>query len=78
MGVSETLLSRPSYDSPSPSGRSPGLEWIRGCRLGKTDAPVPPSTPKLDGPSIIAAAEAELRRLGTDYLDLFQLHWPDR
>lgn len=28
--------------------------------------------------SIVAAAEAELRRLGTDYVDILYLHWPDR
>lgn len=32
----------------------------------------------LDGPSIVAATDAELRRLGTDYVDLLYLHWPDR
>lgn len=33
---------------------------------------------RLDRPNIQQAVEDSLRRLGTDYLDLYQLHWPDR
>ncbi|MDQ6993538.1 MAG: NADP(H)-dependent aldo-keto reductase [Mariprofundus sp.] len=33
---------------------------------------------RLDSKNIIAACEASLKRLGTDYLDLYQTHWPDR
>jgi aryl-alcohol dehydrogenase-like predicted oxidoreductase len=33
---------------------------------------------RLDSANIFAAAEGSLRRLGTDYIDLYQIHWPER
>jgi aryl-alcohol dehydrogenase-like predicted oxidoreductase len=43
--------------------------WFRGpVRSGQTG---------LDRHNIERAVEASLRRLGTDYIDLYQTHWPD-
>lgn len=43
----------------------PGLSWIRDGG-------------KITGKTVKEALEASLKRLQTDYLDLYQLHWPNR
>lgn len=43
-----------------------GLDWIRGGPASN------------DRETIRAAVDGSLRRLGTDYVDLYQIHWPDR
>ncbi|KAG0601491.1 hypothetical protein M758_11G115800 [Ceratodon purpureus] len=48
------------------TGPSGQMTWIRGG----------PSS--LDGRNIREAIDGSLKRLGTDYIDLYQLHWPDR
>ncbi len=46
-----------------------GGEWISHIRGGQT---------RLDRHNIVKALDSSLKRLKTDYLDLYQLHWPDR
>ncbi|MES3023834.1 MAG: aldo/keto reductase [Pseudomonadota bacterium] len=48
------------------TGPAPGMPWIRD---GRND---------LDPANLRAAVEASLRRLQTDHIDLYQLHWPSR
>lgn len=46
-----------------------GVDWISHIREGKT---------RFNVEHITQALDASLKRLQTDYLDLYQLHWPER
>ncbi len=48
------------------AGPSRGMPWIRG------------GAPDLTPADIVAACDASLRRLQTDVIDLYQIHWPNR
>ncbi len=47
------------------TGPSRGFSWIR-------------NSPRLNCEHLNAAVDGSLKRLQTDYLDLYQIHWPDR
>ncbi|MGD2074574.1 MAG: NADP(H)-dependent aldo-keto reductase [Gammaproteobacteria bacterium] len=47
----------------------PGEDWLPHIRQGRT---------RFDSSNIEAALNAGLKRLQTDYIDLYQLHWPER
>ncbi|MEW5789708.1 MAG: aldo/keto reductase [Pseudomonadota bacterium] len=48
------------------TGPRRAMNWIRG------------GPASLDETNIRSALEGSLRRLGTDYVDLYQIHWPER
>ena len=66
--VIASKIAGPVIKHPAAGGSSapPPLAWIRG---GKT---------RHNRENIKAALNDSLRRLQTDYVDLYQLHWPDR
>ena len=59
------------------SGRSPMI-WTRQGGASANDGPVDGGLTRQTKQQIDYAVGASLKRLQTDYIDLYQLHWPDR
>ena len=59
------IATKVSGRTSSASSGPPALDWIR-------------NGPRLTRQQIFEALENSLRRLQTDYIDLYQIHWPER
>jgi len=75
-GATETILGRWFAARPGVRGRvvlaskvagpSRGMDWVRG------------GSDNLLPAEIVRACDASLKRLQTDVIDLYQIHWPNR
>ena len=70
-GVSEQIIGQWIKDSNTPRDRLVIATKVRG-KMGPG-----PNDAGLSRTHILSAVEASLRRLGTDYIDLYQTHWYD-
>ena len=74
-GITETIVGKWLRDKPRESliiatkVTGPGHGWFT--------PPVREGMTALDRHHIVRAVEGSLQRLGTDYIDLYQTHWPD-
>jgi aryl-alcohol dehydrogenase-like predicted oxidoreductase len=70
-GVSEEIIGRWRLQAKIPRDQVVIATKVRG-RMGEG-----PNDEGLSRVHVLNAVEASLRRLQTDYIDLYQLHWPD-
>lgn len=72
-GVTETIIG--NWISQNQHRRS---EIILATKIAGNGLPWVRDGKDITGEAVIASVDASLERLQTDYIDLFQLHWPNR
>ena len=66
-GFKKTIIAKILFSPTKVAGRAP-MDWLRDDGSGTEQTPA----------QIHEAVDKSLKRLQTDYIDLYQLHWPDR
>ncbi|WP_404308110.1 aldo/keto reductase [Neorhodopirellula lusitana] len=74
-GITEEIFG--SWLAGQPRERITVATKVTGPELGWFTPPVRYGRTSLDRHTIVRACEDSLRRLKTDYIDLYQTHWPD-
>ncbi len=75
LGVAETLIGK--WIKTKPRDSLVISTKFSGPAIGSYTTPARGGNPGLDGASVRRAIEGSLTRLGTEYIDLVQPHWPD-
>jgi aryl-alcohol dehydrogenase-like predicted oxidoreductase len=72
-GKTETIIGR--WLAANPSRRE---EFVLATKIAGNGLPWVRDGGDITGEAVIAAIDNSLKRLKTDYIDLYQLHWPNR
>jgi aryl-alcohol dehydrogenase-like predicted oxidoreductase len=72
-GATETIIG--NWIEANPGKRQ---DFVLASKIAGSGIPWVRDGAKITGESVTSSIEASLKRLKTDYIDLYQLHWPNR